>query len=63
MLRYIALFLSVFALAVLQPLPAQASGLPIILSTTVDYSKATLTITGQNFGNSPVVTLDKDYQA
>jgi hypothetical protein len=59
MIRYIALLLSVFALAVLQPLPAQASGLPIILSTAVDYSKATLTITGQNFGNSPIVTLDK----
>ncbi len=38
--------------------PAQAAGLPLITSATVDYTHSTLTITGQNFGSSPAVTLD-----
>jgi len=38
--------------------PAQAGGLPLVISTTVDYTHSTLTINGQNFGSSPTVTLD-----
>lgn len=38
---------------------AQAAGLPFVTSATVDYTHATLTISGQNFGGNPVVTLDK----
>jgi Divergent InlB B-repeat domain/Collagen triple helix repeat (20 copies) len=38
--------------------PAQAGGLPLVLSTSVDYTHGTLTINGQNFGSSPVVSLD-----
>jgi hypothetical protein len=38
--------------------PAQAAGLPLITSATVDYTHSTLTITGQNFGSNPAVTLD-----
>src|ERR1700761_6274698 len=38
--------------------PASAAGLPLVISATVDYSHATLTISGQNFGSSPSVTLD-----
>src|SRR5450631_566299 len=37
---------------------AQAAGLPLIVSATVNYTAKTLTITGQNFGSSPSVTLD-----
>lgn len=37
---------------------AQASGLPLVISATVDYTHNTLTISGQNFGSSPAVTLD-----
>lgn len=37
---------------------AHAAGLPVVISATVDYRQNTLTITGQNFGNSPLVTLD-----
>jgi hypothetical protein len=36
----------------------QAAGLPLIVSATVNYTQNTLTITGQNFGSSPSVTLD-----
>ena len=39
-------------------LNAQAGGLPLVISATVDYSHNTLTISGQNFGNNPSVTLD-----
>jgi hypothetical protein len=39
-------------------LPAQAVGLPLVISATVNYSQKTLTISGQNFGSSPHVTLD-----
>jgi hypothetical protein len=38
--------------------PTQAAGLPLVISATVDYTHATLTINGQNFGSSPIVTLD-----
>jgi Collagen triple helix repeat (20 copies)/IPT/TIG domain len=38
--------------------PAQAAGLPLIVSTTVNYTNGTLTINGQNFGSSASVTLD-----
>jgi hypothetical protein len=37
---------------------AQAAGLPLIISATVDYTHNTLTIDGQNFGSNPTVTLD-----
>ena len=38
--------------------PAYASGLPLVLNTTVNSSSGTLTINGQNFGSDPVVTLN-----
>ncbi|HTF43632.1 MAG TPA: DUF1566 domain-containing protein [Terriglobales bacterium] len=38
--------------------PGQAAGLPLVISATVDYTQGTLTISGQNFGSSPAVTLD-----
>jgi hypothetical protein len=53
----IAVIFSMLALSVLAPSRADALGLPIITSATVNYSNATLTVTGQNFGNSPAVTL------
>jgi hypothetical protein len=37
---------------------AQAAGLPLVISATVDYTHSTLTISGQNFGSNPSVTLD-----
>jgi hypothetical protein len=37
---------------------AQAAGLPLVISATVDYSHNTLTISGQNFSSNPSVTLD-----
>ena len=39
-------------------LPAHAAGLPLVISATVDYTHGTLTISGQNFGSAPTVTLD-----
>ena len=36
----------------------RAAGLPLVISATVDYTHNTLTISGQNFGASPMVTLD-----
>jgi hypothetical protein len=38
--------------------PARAAGLPLILSATVDYTHGTLKVSGQNFGGSPLVTLN-----
>lgn len=38
--------------------PVQAAGLPLVISATVNYTNNTLTISGQNFGSSPTVTLD-----
>jgi Protein of unknown function (DUF1566)/Collagen triple helix repeat (20 copies) len=37
---------------------AQAGGLPLVISATVDYTHNTLTISGQNFGTVSAVTLD-----
>jgi hypothetical protein len=37
---------------------AQAAGFPVVISATVDYAHNTLTISGQNFGSYPAVTLD-----
>jgi hypothetical protein len=39
-------------------LGARAAGLPLIISATVDCAHNTLTITGQNFGSNPNITLD-----
>jgi hypothetical protein len=36
----------------------EAAGLPLVNSATVDYTHSTLTISGQNFGSNPAVTLD-----
>ncbi len=36
---------------------ANATGLPVVLGATVDYTHNTLTVTGQNFGTAPSVTL------
>lgn len=36
----------------------RAAGLPLVISATVDYTQNTLTISGQNFGSNPSVTLD-----
>jgi hypothetical protein len=49
------------ALALTGPLTprAHAAGLPLINSATVNFSTGTLTISGQNFGSNPAVTLDK----
>jgi Protein of unknown function (DUF1566)/Collagen triple helix repeat (20 copies)/IPT/TIG domain len=38
--------------------PVSGAGLPLVISATVDYTHATLTINGQNFGSAPNVTLD-----
>ena len=47
------------ALAVLVcPSHSNAAGLPIIVSATVNYSAATLTVSGENFGAGPLVTLN-----
>jgi hypothetical protein len=53
----IAVIFSMLAFSTLAPSRANALGLPIITSATVNYSDGTLTVTGQNFGSSPVVTL------
>jgi Phage Tail Collar Domain/Collagen triple helix repeat (20 copies) len=37
---------------------AQAAGFPLVISAAVNYTQNTLTITGQNFGSNPSVTLD-----
>ena len=36
----------------------RAAGLPLVISATVDYTHSSLTISGQNFGSAPAVTLD-----
>jgi hypothetical protein len=38
--------------------PARGAGLPLIISATVDYTHGTLTVSGQNFGSSPLVMLN-----
>jgi hypothetical protein len=42
----------------ISPTVSQAAGLPLVISATVEYSHNTLTISGQNFGSNPAVTLD-----
>ncbi len=56
--RVCGLFGALLALLGVLSSPAQAVGLPLVISATVDYAHGTLTITGQNFGSSPTVTLD-----
>ena len=56
--RLVALLTAVIASLGLISSQAQAAGLPIVISATVNYGQNTLTITGQNFGSSPTVTLD-----
>jgi microcystin-dependent protein len=51
-----AMILSLFLFATFDA--AHAAGLPLIVSTTVNYTQKTLTITGQNFGNGANVTLN-----
>jgi hypothetical protein len=58
MKRRIGLVAGVLALLGLLSSPAQAAGLPLIVSATVDYAQGTLTISGQNFGSNPTVTLN-----
>jgi hypothetical protein len=50
------LLLSLFISAV--AFGARAGGLPLVVSTTVNSTLGTVTVTGQNFGSSPIVTLD-----
>ena len=50
--------LSLITLFELLAPPTEAAGLPLVISATVDYTHNTLTISGQNFGSSPTVTLD-----
>jgi hypothetical protein len=58
MTKTFALLLSMLVLAGVVTPRAQAAGLPVVISATVDYAHKTVTITGQNFGSSPTVTLD-----
>jgi hypothetical protein len=58
MFKIYALLLSTLTLVGLVTTRAQAAGLPLVISATVDYTHKTVTITGQNFGSSPTVTLD-----
>jgi hypothetical protein len=46
------------ALLGLMSSPAQAAGLPLVISATVDYTHGTLTVSGQNFGSSALVMLN-----
>jgi hypothetical protein len=58
MKRFRGPFLGLIGLFGIVNSPAYASGIPLVLNTTVNSSTATLTINGQNFGSSPVVTLN-----
>jgi hypothetical protein len=58
MKSFAGMILSALALLEFPSSPANAAGLPIVFSATVNSSAATLTVTGQNFGSSPLVTLD-----
>ncbi len=58
MTRTLALLLGTLVTVSLVTPRAQAAGLPLVISATVDYTHKTVTITGQNFGSSPTVTLD-----
>jgi hypothetical protein len=57
-LRLAAVMVGAIALLGTTSPPAQAAGLPLVISATVDYTHNTLTISGQNFGSAPSVTLD-----
>jgi collagen triple helix repeat protein len=57
MFKYLGSMLGFFALCHLAP-TAYAGGLPIIISATVNNTNATLTVSGQNFGSNPVITLN-----
>jgi outer membrane lipoprotein-sorting protein len=50
--------LCIFSLLEIFSPATQAGGLPLVISATVDYAHNTLTISGQNFGSGPTVTLD-----
>ena len=56
-MRSIAALCLITWLGVFSP-RTQAAGLPLVISATVDYTHNTLTISGQNFGSVPAVTLD-----
>jgi Protein of unknown function (DUF1566)/Collagen triple helix repeat (20 copies)/IPT/TIG domain len=56
--RFLGFFVSLIASLGVVSAPAQAAGLPLVVSAAVNYTNGTLTITGQNFGSSPSVTLD-----
>jgi hypothetical protein len=58
MFKHLAQLFSLLAFVALLPARAPAAGLPLVISATVNYSSATLTISGQNFGSNPVVTLN-----
>lgn len=58
MTRILASLLSTLILVGFVTPRAQAAGLPLVISATVDYTHKTVTISGQNFGSSPTVTLD-----
>jgi hypothetical protein len=52
------LFGGVFATLCAVTSPVEAAGLPLVQSAIVNYTNNTLTISGQNFGSTPSVTLD-----
>src|ERR1700760_4986081 len=58
MSKVLSFIAALIALVGFDSLPAHALGLPVVISATVDYTHNTLTISGQNFGSSPSVTLD-----
>lgn len=58
MSKFTALIVSGIIFFGLGDSPTQAAGLPLVISATVSYTQNTLTITGQNFGSNPTVTLD-----
>jgi Protein of unknown function (DUF1566)/Collagen triple helix repeat (20 copies) len=56
-MRILAALSLITLLELLSP-ATKAAGLPLVISATVDYTHNTLTISGQNFGSNPAVTLD-----
>jgi hypothetical protein len=58
MKRFLGILLCTLGFVGLMPSQAHAAGVPLVLSATVNYSKGTLTVIGQNFGSSPVVAVD-----
>lgn len=59
MTKLFALLFAELILVGIQAGEARSAGLPWVISATVNYGKGTLTLTGQNFGSNPVVTLDQ----